>query len=210
MNKSYWPIIAVLFLSACEEHKHIPLPMGGTESTPAQRDLYVFMGQSNALGLYNYGLEPFQRAFPQADFVNCSVSGTPLSRWQKGADLYEACLAAVGMRHVTGIIFWQGEYEGSNGPTSASDPFTWASRFTQFIHDIRSDWANPSIFYVRLGNMNAGPWWHVMREQQDSITTSHVYEITIDTVGWDAANLPHYSPEGYTAIAELYVQRMLS
>lgn len=50
--------------------------------------------------------------------IPCAVGGTPVSRWQPGADLYEAAIArariALKDGHLAGILWHQGESECGN------------------------------------------------------------------------------------------------
>lgn len=71
--------------------------------------------------------------------VPCAVGGTPLSRWVKGADLYEACIArakiAVQAGVITGALWHQGEADTGDQQLAA----TYQSRLTQMFRDLRAD-----------------------------------------------------------------------
>ena len=70
--------------------------------------------------------------------VPCAFGGTPLSRWQKGADLYEAALerakAASQFGTIKGVLWHQ--CEGDANATSAP---TYGARLTRMIGDLRAD-----------------------------------------------------------------------
>ena len=88
-------------------------------------------------------------AYPQATIalVPCAVGGTPLSRWQKGADLYEAAVvrAKAAMKDGTlkGAIWHQGE-----GDSSIELGSTYAKRLDQMIADLRADLGVPNLPFV--------------------------------------------------------------
>ncbi len=87
----------------------------------------------------------FGRAMSAADknitigLVPCAVGGTPLRRWVKGGDLYEAAVvrakvaAKSGM--LAGVIWHQGESDTDKQETAD----TYEARLTQMIKDLRSD-----------------------------------------------------------------------
>jgi hypothetical protein len=88
-------------------------------------------------------------AFPKVTIalVPCAVGATPLSRWVKGADLYDAAIARakVAMKDGTlrGVIWHQGE-----GDTSVELSATYAARIDQMIADLRSDLNAPELPFV--------------------------------------------------------------
>lgn len=80
--------------------------------------------------------------------VPCAVGGTPLSRWQKGADLYEQavarCRAAMKDGRLAAILWHQGESDAQR----PEDAETYADRLAQMIVDLRSDLGSPDVPFL--------------------------------------------------------------
>lgn len=87
----------------------------------------------------------FARAMADADpaitigLVPCAVGGTPLDRWMKGADLYEAALvrarAALKDGTLKGILWHQGEGDSGTEEKARS----YAARLSRMVGDLRTD-----------------------------------------------------------------------
>ena len=79
--------------------------------------------------------------------VPCAVGGTPLSRWEKGGDLYSNAVqrAKLAMKNGTlkGIIWHQGESDSKPGLAE-----TYGDRLAQMIQDIRADFNSPKLPFV--------------------------------------------------------------
>jgi hypothetical protein len=79
--------------------------------------------------------------------VPCSLGGTPLSRWQKGGDLYSNAVhrAKLAMKsgRLKGVLWHQGESDSSPGKAE-----TYGTRLDQMIRDLRADLASPDIPFV--------------------------------------------------------------
>jgi hypothetical protein len=77
--------------------------------------------------------------------VPCAVGGTPLSRWVKGADLYEARIARAKIAAQSGVIagaLWhQGEAD-TEDPQLAN---TYEKRLTRMFRDLRTDLNTPDL-----------------------------------------------------------------
>ncbi|HWB32976.1 MAG TPA: sialate O-acetylesterase [Acidobacteriaceae bacterium] len=77
--------------------------------------------------------------------VPCAVGGTPLSRWVKGADLYEACMvraklvAPAGV--ITGVLWHQGEADTIDKQLAD----TYQARLTQMFTGLRTDLGRPDL-----------------------------------------------------------------
>ncbi len=76
--------------------------------------------------------------------VPCAFGGTPLSRWEKGGDLYMAAVerarAAMKTGTLSGVLWHQGE--GDSNPTLA---VTYRERLVRMIQDLRADLGTPSL-----------------------------------------------------------------
>lgn len=116
--------------------------------------------------------------------VPCAKGGTSISQWQKGQPHYNRAVARVQEAleeegtYLAGITFYQGEEDSR---TSAAN--LWASRFMQFVLDIRSDLGNVPIVFCQLGpnpNLSTRPQWNTVKAQQASISMPNVYMVTTD------------------------------
>jgi hypothetical protein len=77
--------------------------------------------------------------------VPCAVGGTPLSRWVKGADLYENAVKKAKLAEESGVIegmLWHQGESDSNTPDLAS---TYETRLTQMFRDFRTDMGLPNL-----------------------------------------------------------------
>jgi hypothetical protein len=76
--------------------------------------------------------------------VPCAFGGSPLSRWQKGGDLYSEALdrakAAASGSQLAGILWHQGESDAKQEESA-----TYLQRFTEMIRDFRSDLGLPNL-----------------------------------------------------------------
>jgi hypothetical protein len=80
--------------------------------------------------------------------VPCAIGGTPLSRWIKGADLYERAVTrareAMKAGTLKGVIWHQGEADGGK----EADATSYGERLAKMISDLRSDLDSPSLPFV--------------------------------------------------------------
>lgn len=71
--------------------------------------------------------------------IPCAVGGTPLSRWSKGGDLYQAAVArakvAMEAGQLRGILWHQGESDSSTERTANS----YGERLAQMVADLREE-----------------------------------------------------------------------
>ena len=107
----------------------------------------------------------FARAMADADpsitigLVPCAVGGTPLDRWMKGADLYEAALvrARLALKDGTlkGILWHQGEGDAGTGEKARS----YAARLARMVTDLRADLGAGDVPFVagKLGEFAPRP-----------------------------------------------------
>lgn len=121
--------------------------------------------------------------------IPCAVGGTPLSRWQKGGDLYKQALerAKVAMKDGTlkGILWHQGESDSG----SESNAKSYAARLSQMVKDLRADLGVGEVPFV-AGKL--GPF----RPKEDK----NGKPIYTDLVNEQIAKLPSLAPK--CAVAE--------
>jgi len=114
---------------------------------PITYDTQKAVGQGPGIPFANEMLKAMFKDDPAAyiGLVPCAVGGTPLSRWVKGADLYEACLvrakAAAQSGIITGALWHQGEAD-TDDPDLAN---TYEKRLTQMFRDLRADLNTPNL-----------------------------------------------------------------
>ena len=77
--------------------------------------------------------------------VPCAVGGTPLSRWVKGADLYEKAVSrakiAAQSGVIKGVLWHQGESDTGNQESADS----YEPRLTEMFKDLRADVGLPNL-----------------------------------------------------------------
>ncbi|MSR43249.1 MAG: sialate O-acetylesterase [Pedosphaera sp.] len=77
--------------------------------------------------------------------IPCAVGGTPISRWQKGADLYEAALkrarAAMKEGVIKGVLWHQGENDSGKPETAQA----YAKNLDAMIATLRKDLDAPAL-----------------------------------------------------------------
>jgi len=89
--------------------------------------------------------------------VPCAVGGTPLRRWVKGGDLYEAAVkrakAAAKDGEIKGVLWHQGESDS----IKKEDADIYEQRLTKMLGDLRSDLGQPDLPVVvgQLGDFLA-------------------------------------------------------
>ncbi len=157
--------------------------------------------------------------------IPCAKGDTTLHDWRRNLDdktLYGSCLkriaAASTMGELAGFLFFQGEADALNPARysyhtlSAHD---YEERFTQFIHDLRSDLERPGlpIVFAQIGSQTAPEAfsnWAVIQAQQAAVDLPCVTMITTSDLPLHDA--VHYTTESYQIIgarfAAAYVQLM--
>lgn len=77
--------------------------------------------------------------------IPCAVGGSPLKRWEKGADLYTAALgralAATKIGTLKGVLWHQGETDAGKADAAAS----YESRLVKMIASLREDLGRPEL-----------------------------------------------------------------
>jgi hypothetical protein len=113
---------------------------------PITKDGHIYHGVGPGLA--------FGKAMAEKDpsvtigLVPTAVGGTPLSRWEKGADLYENAVkrARLAMKdgYLLGVIWHQGE--SNTGDKDRSD--NYGERLAKMIADLRTDLGAPNLPFV--------------------------------------------------------------
>jgi hypothetical protein len=80
--------------------------------------------------------------------VPCAVGGTPLSRWQKGGDLYSNAVVraklAMQVGTIKGVLWHQGESDSGTQKNAES----YGQRLGQMIRDLRRDLGTPDLPFI--------------------------------------------------------------
>jgi Carbohydrate esterase, sialic acid-specific acetylesterase len=80
--------------------------------------------------------------------VPCAVGGTPLSRWQRGGDLYSNAVArakaAVKDGTLAGVLWHQGESDSSDKTLAES----YGKRLGQMVQDFRADLGQTNLPFI--------------------------------------------------------------
>jgi hypothetical protein len=140
----------------------------------------------------------FGRTLADADptvtigLIPCAVGGTPLSRWEKGADLYEAALARARLAmkdgNLRGILWHQGEADSGQEATAQS----YAARLARMIGDLRTDLGAGEVPFVagELGDFLAPvtkegtpSFWPVVNAQLATLPTLVSRAAVVDSAG---------------------------
>jgi hypothetical protein len=186
---------------------------------PALKPVVIVAGQSNAVG----SAPQLAARLPNMIVVNCALDGSPITRWQRGQDLYEKCLAKVQPYQQAGNriawIFWmQGERDSYDAAVAPH----WRELFYQFAHDFRADlnMKGAPVVYAQLGPQPTDkprPYWRSIQYQQSQARIGHPNLIMIrsyDISPYCPAIGPHWCDDGYGVIARraihAYRQAILS
>ncbi len=114
--------------------------------------------------------------------IPCSLGGTPLSRWQKGGDLYSNAVhrAKLAMKEGTlkGVIWHQGESDSGKGKAE-----TYGERLQQMIRDLRTDLNTPELPFVagQLGEF-------LYTRKTNNVPGSHIVNAAISEL---PTKMPH-------------------
>jgi hypothetical protein len=146
--------------------------------------------------------------------IPCARGGSNIGEWQRSTDLrtlYGSCLhraqVASSKGHVAGVLFYQGEAEGSSAP-EAPHAFDWATYFTRFVGDLRADLQAPGLplIFARIGHTTTeqSATWQAVRAQQGSIRLPNV--VMVDTDDLSLVDYVHLSTDSQTALGQRFAQ----
>ena len=166
----------------------------------------------------------FGRAMAEADpeatigLVPCAVGGTPLSRWQKGGDLYLQAVerAKVAMQQGTlkGILWHQGEGDSGKEATAVS----YGERLAGMIKDLRAELGVGDVPFVagELGrflartNKDGQPsFWPVVNEQIAALPKTVPNSVVASAEGLKAkSDNVHFDSPSLREFGRRYAQAM--
>lgn len=92
-----------------------------------------------------FGIAVHERTGRPVGLVPCAVGGSPLSRWEKGGDLYAAAVdRATNARmrgRLRGVLWHQGETDAMRADLAES----YGDRLTRMVADLRADLGEPEL-----------------------------------------------------------------
>lgn len=150
--------------------------------------------------------------------IPCAVGGTPLQRWQKGGDLYEAALvrAKLAMKDGTlkGILWHQGEADSGKEDTAKS----YNARLTQMIADLRADLGVGEIPFVagKLGEFLAPTskdgtpsYWPLVNEQIAALPKTAPNTAVVESTGLQhKGDVVHFDTPSLREFGKRYAEAM--
>jgi hypothetical protein len=77
--------------------------------------------------------------------VPCAVGGTSLSRWVKGADLYERAVSRAKLAAQVGVIQGVLWHQGESDTSKQKNAESYEARLTQMFKDLRQDLDLPEL-----------------------------------------------------------------
>ena len=145
--------------------------------------------------------------------IPCAVGGTPIIRWQKGADLYEAAvqrarLAAKDGR-IVGVLWHQGEADSGQETTAA----IYARQLDTMIRDLRADLSLPNLPVV-VGQLGAfytsDPFQGTVNAALKDTPKRVPRTAWVSTEGLkDKGDKTHFDSAGYRELGRRYFQAMV-
>lgn len=165
----------------------------------------------------------FARAMADADetvvigVVPCAVGGTPLSRWQKGGDLYKQAVARTkaAMKDGTlkGILWHQGEADSGSEATAK----TYGERLSGMVRDLRAELGAGDVPFVagKLGEFLKSNS-QLVNEQIDTLPTqvpnaavasSKDLNAKSDRIHFDSPSLREFGKRYAAAMQKLQAQK---
>ena len=143
--------------------------------------------------------------------VTCAVGGSPLSRWEKGGDLYENALkqakAAQKLGKLRGILWHQGEQDTVSVETAA----TYQGRLAQMLQNFREDLGLPNLPIVigQLGEFFKSPQAPLVRESLKNVSVNLPVTGFAESAGLsDMGDKIHFSAPAQVEFGRRYAEAM--
>lgn len=149
--------------------------------------------------------------------IPCAFGGTPISRWQKGADLYlnsvERAKAAMKEGTLKGILWHQGETDSGNTMVAPK----YGELLAQLVTDLRTDLDAEEVPFVagQLGQfLNRGQkdkpsLWPVINEQLDALPMKLKRSATVSSEGLKhKGDVLHFDSPSFREFGKRYAAAM--
>lgn len=137
--------------------------------------------------------------------------GTPLKRWEKGGDLYEAAVrrakAALADGVLNGILWHQGESDC----TSLKNAESYGQRLTQMFQDLRADLEAPDVPIVvgQLGEFLQLPYTKTVQDTIKDMPQQLPHVGYADSQGLkDKGDSLHFTAEAERELGHRYAEAM--
>jgi hypothetical protein len=155
--------------------------------------------------------------------IPCAKGASSIAAWQRHLSedsLYGSCLkrirAATTVGTVAGLLFFQGETDAldpAEHPNQSPSPFSYASKFSAFLHDLRGEISqlNLPVVFTQIGThaaQNTYRYWNHVKEQQKKSDVSCAAMITTDDLA--IRDAVHFTTESYQIIGERYAEAFLN
>lgn len=145
--------------------------------------------------------------------IPCAVGGTPISRWQKGADLYEAALKRARLAAkdgvIVGILWHQGEADAGREDTASM----YGRQLDIMIKDWRTDLATPNLPVVigQLGEFFiTAPFQNIVNAALKETPKRVSNSAWVSTAGMkDKGDQTHFDAAGYRELGRRYFDAMI-
>ncbi len=234
-------LVLPLSVSAAEEHRHVYLLMGQSNMVgwgemtrwPAHPRVFSF----NKAGKWIPAVDPLHetssrdRVGPGVSFgrgmlhvvdqgitiglVPCAVGGSPLSRWEKGGDLYEATVRrareATKRGELSGILWMLGEKDAKDLTLAKS----YAKRLDGMILDLRRELGLPELPFVaalpcvELAERDDRPGAELVSESLKGLPRRVQYTATVDSAGLKSTgDQTHFSTPSQRELGRRYAEAM--
>jgi hypothetical protein len=229
-------------VSAAEEHRHVYLLMGQSNMVgrgeltrwPPHPRVLSF----NKTGKWVPAVDPLHetssrdRVGPGVSFgrgmlhvvdqevtiglVPCAVGGSPLSRWEKGGDLYEATVrrAREATKHggtLMGILWMQGEKDAKDPGLAKS----YAKRLDAMILDFRREFGMPEVPFVaalpcaELAERDDRPGAELVSESLKGLPRRVQHTATVDSTGLKSmGDQMHFSTPSQRELGRRYAEAL--
>lgn len=150
--------------------------------------------------------------------IPCAVGGSQLSRWQKGADLYQSALERTRRAREDGVlkgILW---HQGENDAVSKELAETYVERLQQTVTNLRTDLGLPDVPFVagELGDFSPDTYlgkpyyWKIINEQLNRAPVLIPNLAVVKSDGLkDAGDACHFSTEALREFGERYAEAMI-
>ncbi|MBI3879124.1 MAG: sialate O-acetylesterase [Verrucomicrobia bacterium] len=124
--------------------------------------------------------------------IPCAVGGTPLSRWQKGGDLYQQAVVRAKLAMKDGALFGVLWHQGENDAGKKDTAENYAARLAQMVKDLRAEFGISDLPFVagKLGEFlprtdkdGQPSYWPVVNEQIATLPSLVPRTMVVESTG---------------------------
>ncbi len=147
--------------------------------------------------------------------VPCAVGGSPLSRWEKGGDLYEATVRrareAAKRGALRGILWMQGEKDAKDLELAEN----YAKRLDAMILDFRREFGMPELLFVaalpcvELAEKDDRPGAELVSDSLSELPRRVRHTAKVDSIGLKSTgDQTHFSTQSQRELGRRYAEAM--